>query len=374
MPRFINPVPQYSNSSGVPITDGKMYFYEVGSVTPKDVYLDAGLKIVADNPVLLEADGSMPDRFLSGTYRTVLIEPSTGQRWERDNVGSDTSLGYGDEWDSTVTYNAPNVVLFDGIYYTSLTNNNTGNTPDSSPSKWEELAQFTATDKATLGTISTAIGTMSTVLATGTDTYTADLTLADGRIYAVKFENANTGAATLNGLDIVNRAGLPMLAGDLNTVTAYDLRYDLSNDRFVAPSVKVHCYISRNTSQSIPNGAFTEVNLNNTEYDSAGAFNDGVTANTITIPAGFTRARFRLSCEFATGTNGVRQLRLHTNGLAQANNTMSVQSSSNNRSTRLQVMSEWEYVSPSDLFTIRVLQNSGGNLDLNRATIYTEFE
>ena len=95
MPRFINPVPQYLNSAGDPIVSGEMYFYEIGSVTPKDTYLDAELTIPATNPVLLNADGRLPDTYLLGSYRTVLSEPSTGQIWERDNVGSEFSDGYG---------------------------------------------------------------------------------------------------------------------------------------------------------------------------------------------------------------------------------------------------------------------------------------
>lgn len=144
MPRFINPVPQYLNSAGEPIVSGEMYFYEVGSVTPKDVYLDAALTIPAANPVPLGADGRMPDTYLMGTYRTVLFEPSTGQEWERDNVGSDSALGYGAEWDSTIQYNAPNVVLFNGKYYESISNNNIGNNPELSGANWELLNNVTA--------------------------------------------------------------------------------------------------------------------------------------------------------------------------------------------------------------------------------------
>ena len=136
MSRFINPVPQYLNSAGDPIVAGQMFFYEVGSTTPKDVYLDAALTIPAANPVLLNADGRMPDTYLLGSYRTVLSEPSTGQIWERNNVGSEFSEGYGSEWNSTVTYNIPDVVLFSGNYYQSLTNNNIGNPPNSSASNW----------------------------------------------------------------------------------------------------------------------------------------------------------------------------------------------------------------------------------------------
>jgi len=136
MPRFINPVPQYLNSAGDPIVSGEMYFYEIGSTTPKDTYLDAELTIPAANPVLLDADGRLPDTYLSGSYRTVLSEPSTGQIWERDNVGSEFSDGFGSQWNNTVTYNVPDVVLFNGVYYLSETNNNLGNEPSSSSSDW----------------------------------------------------------------------------------------------------------------------------------------------------------------------------------------------------------------------------------------------
>jgi len=136
MSRFINPVPQYLNSAGDPIVSGQMFFYEVGSTTPKDVYLDAALTIPAANPVLLNADGRMPDTYLLGSYRTILSEPSSGEQWERDNVGSEFTDGYGSEWNSTVTYNIPDVVLFDGVYYVCQTNNNVNNQPSSTSSEW----------------------------------------------------------------------------------------------------------------------------------------------------------------------------------------------------------------------------------------------
>ena len=144
MPRFINPVPQYLNSAGDPIVSGEMYFYEIGSVTPKDTYLDAELTIPATNPVLLNADGRLPDTYLLGSYRTVLSEPSTGQIWERDNVGSELSEGYGSEWNSTVTYNIPDVVLYNGSYYQSLTNNNLNNEPSDTSTDWITANYITA--------------------------------------------------------------------------------------------------------------------------------------------------------------------------------------------------------------------------------------
>ena len=139
MSRFINPVPQYLNSAGDPIVSGQMFFYEVGSTTPKDVYLDAALTIPAANPVLLNADGRMPDTYLLGSYRTILSEPSSGEQWERDNVGSEFTDGYGRAWNSTVTYNAPEVVLYDGVYYMSLTNNNIDNTPGPNSGNWKSI-------------------------------------------------------------------------------------------------------------------------------------------------------------------------------------------------------------------------------------------
>ena len=154
MSRFINPVPQYLNSAGDPIVAGQMFFYEVGSTTPKDVYLDAALTIPAANPVLLNADGRMPDTYLLGSYRTILSEPSSGEQWERDNVGSEFSDGFGAEWNSTITYNIPDVVLFDGNYYQSLTNNNVGNSPAIGGSNWEV---FTLPTKVTTTVLTSSV-------------------------------------------------------------------------------------------------------------------------------------------------------------------------------------------------------------------------
>jgi hypothetical protein len=71
--------------------------------------------------------------------------------------------------------------------------------------------------------------------ATGTDTYTAAgiVDQLDGQTYTVIFENTNTGAATVNGVDIRLSDGSALLSASIVAGEAVELIYDLANDYFV---------------------------------------------------------------------------------------------------------------------------------------------
>lgn len=70
---------QFSDANGVPYSGAKVFFYEAGTATKKDVYTTAAGDVAQSNPVVLAADGkpTTGDIFFgSGAYK-VVIAPST---------------------------------------------------------------------------------------------------------------------------------------------------------------------------------------------------------------------------------------------------------------------------------------------------------
>jgi hypothetical protein len=144
MPRFIPPQFQFLNALGLPLSGGSLYFYETGTTTPKNVYLDDDFQTPAPNPVPLDAGGFLSvDVFTDGTYKEVLRDSSGNLIWEKDPAGAD---GAGSRnaftvWQAGVTYGIINVVTgSDGNLYKSLLPSNLNNNPVSSPSSWERVA------------------------------------------------------------------------------------------------------------------------------------------------------------------------------------------------------------------------------------------
>lgn len=139
MARFSNPFVQYFNGSGQVLPGNKLFFYEVGTTTPKDTYSDSGLSTPNANPVIADANGRIPDIFLDGIYNVILKDANDITIDTADPVG-DTG---GDQWGVWLNdniYSIPDIVKgSDGEYYRSIANANQGNDPISSPAQWEEL-------------------------------------------------------------------------------------------------------------------------------------------------------------------------------------------------------------------------------------------
>jgi hypothetical protein len=71
-----NQRPQYFDTDGNPLSGGRLTFYEVGSVIPKQVYADPDMTILLPNPLLLDIGGFVPDSSVFygvGNYK-VLVE------------------------------------------------------------------------------------------------------------------------------------------------------------------------------------------------------------------------------------------------------------------------------------------------------------
>lgn len=141
MPRYINPQPQYFTDLGLPLTGGKLYFYEPSSLLPKDTYSNAALTTPNTNPVTMAANGSPSvDIWLSGVYRVRLFDAIGNLIWDKDPVGGDSSsiIAYSN-WLSGLSYPAGEIVTgSNGRYYVSILSPNTNNDPISSPVYWSE--------------------------------------------------------------------------------------------------------------------------------------------------------------------------------------------------------------------------------------------
>ena len=130
---------QYLDNAGDPLSNGKLYFYESGTTTPKTTYSDINNSIPNTNPVLLSAAGRQPNIFFDGVAKVILANNGDAQIAVRDPVG-ETATDFGDEWVATKIYNAVDVVLgSDGTYYRSLINGNQGNNPVTTTGSWTLL-------------------------------------------------------------------------------------------------------------------------------------------------------------------------------------------------------------------------------------------
>jgi hypothetical protein len=130
---------QYLDNAGDPLAEGKLYFYESGTTTPKTTYSDVNNSIPNTNPVLLSAAGRQPNIFFDGVAKVILTDNDDVQLIVRDPVG-ETATDFGDQWVSTKIYNATDVVLgSDGTYYRSLINGNQNNNPVTTTGNWTLL-------------------------------------------------------------------------------------------------------------------------------------------------------------------------------------------------------------------------------------------
>jgi len=138
MARFGN-FDQYLDNAGDPLAEGKLYFYESGTTTPKTTYSDVNNSIPNTNPVLLTAAGRQPNIFFEGVAKVILTDNNDVQIAVRDPVG-ETATDFGDEWVASKIYSANDVVLgSNGVYYRSLSNGNQNNNPVTSSGYWTLL-------------------------------------------------------------------------------------------------------------------------------------------------------------------------------------------------------------------------------------------
>ncbi len=72
--------------SGNPLVGGYVYFYQIGTLIPKDTWQDGTQTILNTNPVVLDSRGQAII-FGSGGYRQVLQDAQGNTIWDEDTAG-----------------------------------------------------------------------------------------------------------------------------------------------------------------------------------------------------------------------------------------------------------------------------------------------
>lgn len=82
-----NPAIQFFGTNGLPLSGGKLYTYQPGTITPKNTYTDSTGLVANTNPVILDSAGRAKV-WLDGSYNIRLFDASDILQWSVDNVVS----------------------------------------------------------------------------------------------------------------------------------------------------------------------------------------------------------------------------------------------------------------------------------------------
>jgi hypothetical protein len=133
MARFISPITDMK-------PNGSLRFFKSGTNTTLITYKDELESIQNPTIVPVLPNGNVENVFYQGSAKVIYLDEFDQQYAERDPVGGEKELGAFVLWDTTVTYDANDIVLgSDGLFYKSLTNANTANDPTTTPTEWEEI-------------------------------------------------------------------------------------------------------------------------------------------------------------------------------------------------------------------------------------------
>ena len=125
---------------GEPVANGLMYYFESGTSTLKETYADSGENVPNSNPVVMNADGSEPNVFYSGSAKKVLTTSLGEQVFEADPVGGNNQLGNFSDFNLEIIYGQSDIVRFNDKFYLSLKTDNQGNSPDvDDGTNWTEI-------------------------------------------------------------------------------------------------------------------------------------------------------------------------------------------------------------------------------------------
>ncbi len=72
--------------NGKPLVAGTVYFYQVGTLVPKDTWQDPAQTLLNTNPVVLDSRGQAII-YGSGTYRQVLKDSRGNTIWDEVTAG-----------------------------------------------------------------------------------------------------------------------------------------------------------------------------------------------------------------------------------------------------------------------------------------------
>lgn len=87
-----NPKPQFFDAAGVPLSGGKVFTYEAGTLTPKNTYADADQTVANANPVILNARGEAVI-FWDGSYKVTIKDSDDNTIYTVDDITTVVDLG-----------------------------------------------------------------------------------------------------------------------------------------------------------------------------------------------------------------------------------------------------------------------------------------
>lgn len=191
--------------------------------------------------------------------------------------------------------------------------------------------------------------------------------------------NSGTEITSLDGayglyIVTVDGGGNPVQSG---YVTLATLKNFINTDPSVVPSSNPWrgCQVSLSANQSIPNSAFTVVNFGAEDIDTDSIWNIGAPSR-LTVPVGVSKIRLSAGVSWSGNSTGLRYLEFYKNGggVPPAGSVaQGIPANTNYNAVNCTggVMS----VSAGDYFELRVLQNSGGSLNvLNNSRTWFQME
>ena len=146
MTRIINPFLQFFSDDNVVLEGGMLFFYQPGSLTPKDTYSSPNFTPDTrnSNPIVLGTNGRPPQPIYFDGSARVIIQDSEGEQIDdQDNVDSSGSVDVPlAPWSSSTDYVFNTIVrAMDGKLYQSITTSgsNINNPPPTSPAFWQQI-------------------------------------------------------------------------------------------------------------------------------------------------------------------------------------------------------------------------------------------
>lgn len=141
---------------------------------------------------------------------------------------------------------------------------------------------------------------------------------------------------------------------------------DITDQRLHVLSPRGRGALVYNTAvQSIPNNTLTTVDWSDEEYDSENIHEASTSPHILLVPTGVRAVRVAANIEFIGNATGRREAYIYKNGAPDYGMPCAIVPAVNGAETIINLSSSTIQVEGGDIFYVRVLQDSGGALDLN---------
>jgi hypothetical protein len=241
---------------GAPLSGGRVYCYNAGSSTPKNVYNDVGLTIASENPVILDENGKAI-KYALGSYKLVIKDANDSTLYTYDNL----TYGFNPE-SVTADYSGSIYLASMGGDSSSIQGSTTLTTPISSLTEGMRFVFQSPFDCEADATI--AIDEADAV-----DLYIADGStpvtegyIVEGQFYEIVFDGSGFRVLSTTGAIGTDKIGTGVVAGSNMQTGAVDTAQ--LNDGAV-------------TTDKLANGAVTTDKVANGAVDTTQIKDDAVT-------------------------------------------------------------------------------------------------